>query len=383
MARIILIAASAFGLEAVVRRELQGLGFGRFNTFNGRVEFEAGVEDIPRVNLWLRAADRVLLKLGEFPAADFDQLFEGAKALFWEQWIPSEAKITVAVKSVKSRLAGARANQSVVKKAVLDRLRAAGKAEIFPETGFEVVIQVSLLEDRATVMIDTTGPGLNRRGYRVETGEVPLKETLAAALVMLSFWNRDLPLIDPMCGSGTVLIEAAGIARNMAPGLRRSFASEHWPVLDPALWDKTRCAALRSALPPGGLKIFGYDCDPRRITNSKVNARRAGVDKDIVFEHRDVRDLRFDHPRGVIVTNPPYGVKLGDAADLAPVYSALNTALRDQRGWSLGVITPDKSFPRHFKRGDPQRVRKLYNGALEVNYYQYDAVRAGERAARG
>lgn len=383
MTRVTLIATSAFGLEAVVKRELQALGFRRFNTFNGRVEFEAGVEDIPRTNLWLRAADRILLKLGEFPAADFDQLFEGAKKLIWEQWIPGDAKITVAAKSIKSRLASARANQSMVKKAVLERLRAAGKTEIFPETGFEVNVQAALLKDIATVTIDTTGPGLNRRGYRIETGEVPLKETLAAALVLLSFWNRNLPLVDPMCGSGTILIEAAKIARNMAPGLRRRFVSECWPVLGPALWDEARRSALHSARPPGGLAIFGYDCDPQRIQNSRVNARRAGVDGDIVFELRDICDLQISHPRGVIITNPPYGVKLGETADLARVYLALNKALRDHSGWSLGVISPDKSLPRYFKRGDPQRVRKLYNGTLEVNYYQYDAVQADEKTGHG
>ena len=225
MNKITLMAVFSFGLEAIVKRELQGLGFDNLTVANGKVEFEASPEDIPKANLWLRCADRVLLKIGEFKALTFDELFEGTKTLPWEDWITKDGRFTVTGKSVSSVLGSVRACQSIVKKAVVERLKEKYRIDWFEETGPEFTIQISMLKDIATLTIDTSGSGLNRRGYRLQAGEAALKETLAAALVQLSFWNKERLLIDPMCGSGTILIEAALLGRNIAPRLNREFAS--------------------------------------------------------------------------------------------------------------------------------------------------------------
>jgi putative N6-adenine-specific DNA methylase len=371
MSKIKLIVTSTFGLEAIVKREVQDMGFDGFTVSDGKIEFEATVQDIPRLNLWLRTADRVLLKLGEFPAKDFGQLFDQTKALPWEDWITQDAKITVIGKSVRSQLVSVRSCQSIVKKAIIDRLKDRLNADHLPETGPEFTIQVAILKDIAQLTLDTSGLGLHKRGYRASAGEVPMRENLAAALVLLSFWDKDRQLIDPMCGSGTILIEAAMIGRNIAPGLKRTFAAELWPAIDRKVWEDARLAARRAILPEGQLKIFGYDFDPERIMDCRVNAKKAGVGKDIVFEKKDIRDLHPDGQYGIVITNPPYGVKLGDPHEMGPIYYALDKALRDNKGWSLYILTADKRFPEYFKRAQPDRVRKLFNGTIEVNYYQY------------
>lgn len=375
---ITLIATCTFGLEAVVKRELQILGFGGLVVSNGNVAFAATLADIPRANLWLRTADRVLLKLGEFRAVDFDQLFKGVEALPWEQWIPKDSKITVTGKSIKSRLASVRANQSIVKKAILKRLGHFYKNTVFPETGLEMIIQVALCQDQVLITLDTTGPGLNRRGYRAQSGEVPLKETLAAALVLLSYWQPRQILVDPMCGSGTILIEAAMIALQIAPGLRRSFTSESWSVFSADLWEESRVAAKNLGQQSGdisALRIFGLDDDPDRIADARKNARRIGVEDDIVWQCADVRNLSLDDAGGVLITNPPYGVKLGADLNLPDIYRALANLYQRNHGWAFNVLTADRKFSGIFQarqKFDRRRVRKLYNGTLEVNFYQYD-----------
>jgi putative N6-adenine-specific DNA methylase len=257
MSKITLIATLSFGLEAVVKRELMNLGFENIHVSNGKVEFEATPEDIPTVNLWLRAADRVLLKMGAFPATTFDELFEQTKALPWEDWITKDGKFTVTGKSVKSTLGSVRACQSIVKKAVVERLKGKYHTAWFAETGPEFTIQVSLLRDEAQLTIDTSGSGLHKRGYRLQAGQAAIKETLAAALVLLSFWKKDRLLIDPMCGSRTILIEAAMQARNMAPGLKRHFASELWPNIPPEIWQQARKSARAAVNREGRLEIYG------------------------------------------------------------------------------------------------------------------------------
>jgi len=289
----------------------------------------------------------------------------------WERWIPKDGKITVTGKSVNSKLSSVRTCQSMVKKAVIEKLKKKYKMDWFPETGAEFTIGVSIFKDVVQVTLDTSGPGLNRRGYRTHTGEVPIKETLAAALVFLSSWNRDQVLIDPMCGAGTILIEAAMIARNIAPGLKREFASEKWPFIEKGLWERSRLLAKQAINLEGGLKILGYDIDPTRIRDSRNNAQRAGVQNDILFEQKDIKDLRVDPKQGIVITNPPYGVKLGRALDLGHVYRSIDHAFREEEGWSLFILTADRTFPQYFKRSRPDKIRKLYNGTIEVHYYQY------------
>lgn len=371
MSNITLIAIFTFGLESVVKRELQALGFKNLKVSNGKIEFEARVQDIPTANLWLRSADRVLLKLGEFRAVTFDELFEQTKSLPWEAWITRDGKFTVLGKSANSTLGSVRACQSIVKKAVVERLKSAYHTEWFEESGPEFTVQVALRNDVAQLTLDTSGSGLHRRGYRRQAGEAPLKETLAAALVQLSFWNRERLLIDPMCGSGTILIEAALLARNMAPGLNREFASEGWPAVGEKTWKAARRAARKAVNSTGELQLFGYDISEEMIVAATANAKAAGVGGDIVFEQKDIKDLWIDRQYGIVITNAPYGIKLADFKEMNQIYITVNKMFRKKKGWSVYFLTADKKFPDYFKRARPSRVRKLYNGAIEVNYYQY------------
>ncbi len=378
MDKIELIAICTFGLEAVVKRELQQLGFENLQVSEGKVTFLAHLDDIPAANLWLRSADRVLIKMAEFEALTFDELFEGTKALPWETWITQDGKFTVTGKSWKSTLGSVRACQSIVKKAVVERLKTQYKTEWFQETGPEFTIQIAMRKDSALLTIDTSGSGLNRRGYRLQAGEAPLKETMAAALVQLSFWDQDRLLIDPMCGSGTIPIEAALLARNIAPGLKRDFASEAWPVFSARSWQNARSAARDAILSNLDLQIYGYDIDPDLVKASRVNANKAGVGRNIIFEAQDVKNLWIDQQYGVVISNPPYGVKLSSFQEMNEIYISFHKTFRKKKGWSVYILTADKKFPDYFKRARPDRVRKLYNGALEVNFYQY----FGERPPR-
>jgi putative N6-adenine-specific DNA methylase len=378
MNEITLIATAAFGLEKVVKNELIALGFENIKVSEGKVEFEATLGDIPRASLWLRSADRVLLKMGEFAAFTFDELFEKTKALPWENLITKDGKFDVNGKAVKSTLGSIRACQSIVKKAVVERLKEKYNKEWFEETGPEFTIQISMLKDVAVLTIDTSGAGLHKRGYREAGGEAPLKETLAAALVLLSFWDADRILIDPMCGSGTILIEAAMIARHIAPGLQRGFASEKWPAIDEDYWSESRLAARDVIIPVHKLQLFGYDIDAKSIEVCKSNATIAGVEDVILFERKDIRDLWIDKQYGIVISNPPYGVRMSDFKDINEIYIAINKAFRKKWGWSLYILTADELFPSYFKRARPDRVRKLYNGNIKVNYYQYYGDRPTE-----
>ena len=371
MNEITLIATATFGLEKVVKNEVIALGFENIKVSEGKVEFEATLGDIPRANLWLRSADRVLLKIGEFEAFTFDELFEKTKALPWENLITEDGKFDVNGKAVKSTLGSIRACQSIVKKAVVERLKQKYNKEWFEETGPEFTIQISMLKDVAVLTIDTSGAGLHKRGYREAGGEAPLKETLAAGLVLLSFWNPDRILIDPMCGSGTILIEAAMIARHIAPGLQRGFASEKWPAIDEDYWSESRLAARDVIIPVHKLQLFGYDIDEKSIAACKINAANAGVGDVILFERKDIKDLWIDKQYGIVISNPPYGVRMSDFKDINEIYIAINKAFRKKWGWSLYILTADELFPSYFKRARPDRVRKLYNGNIKVNYYQY------------
>jgi putative N6-adenine-specific DNA methylase len=309
--------------------------------------------------------------MDEFEATTFDDLFEQTKALPWEEWITADGKFTVNARCVRSTLQSERTCQAIVKKAVVDRLGQHYQVEWFPETGAEFTIQVTIVKDMALLTIDTSGVGLHKRGYRADAGEAPLKETLAAALVKLSFWHENRLLLDPMCGSGTILIEAALIGRHIAPGLQRQFASEEWPSIPQTTWQEARQAARAAMQPDVPMQLFGYDVDARVIETAKENAHKAGVGDAIVFAVKDVKELWIDQQYGIIITNPPYGMRMAEFRDLNEIYISLNKTFRKKMGWSLYVLTADQKFPDYFKRARPDRVRKLYNGTIQANYYQY------------
>ncbi len=371
-----LIATCKFGLEMVVRREVQDLGFQNVVTTDGRVEFDAIPSDIPTVNMWLRAAERVLLKVATFSAVDFDELFDQTGAIAWEQWIPANGYFPVNAKVHKSQIDSARSTQSIVKKAIVERLMTAHDTDELPETGAEYIIQVAIRKDEVLMTLDTSGEGLHRRGYRLEAGLAPLRETMAAALVMLSFWNSGRLLVDPFCGSGTILIEAAMIGRNIAPGLNRQFfASEEWPFVDG--WDEARKLA-ETAVTDTPLQLFGYDIDPNIIPIAKRNAERAGVADDITFAVKDVKELWIDQEHGIVITNLPYGERVSDYTELNKIYVSLHKTFRKKKGWSLFFLTADTMFRLYFKRATPNRSRKLYNGNIRVYYYQYHGEKQGK-----
>lgn len=378
MEKITLIAVAKFGLEKLVKNEVIALGFEYPRVSEGRIEFDATLADIPRLNIGLRFSDRLLLKMAEFPATTFDDLFEQAKALPWENWITLDGKFTVNARTVKSILQSDRSCQSIVKKAVVERLKAAYDVEWLEETGADYTIQVTIRKDMALLTLDTSGAGLHKRGYRLQAGEAPLTETLAAALVKLSFWEKDRLLIDPMCGAGTILIEAAMMMRNIAPGLHREFASESWPTIPREAWIAAHQAAEAAIDRSGTLQIQGYDIDEHAIKAAKANAKRAGVADDITFAVKSVQDLWIDRQYGILISNPPYGMRMYEFRDINQIYISLNKTFKKKTGWSIYILTADKKFPNYFKRAWPDRKRKLYNGNIEVTYYQY----YGERPPR-
>ncbi|MCP4415480.1 MAG: class I SAM-dependent RNA methyltransferase [Chloroflexi bacterium] len=371
MMNITLIATAKFGLETIVKQEVQALGFEEVVISNGRIQFNATLADIPKTNLWLRCADRILLKISEFQAHTFDDLFEQTKALPWDAWIPPDGRFTVNAKSVKSVLKSGRSCQSIVKKAVVERLKTAYQLDWFPETGAAFTIQLALVNNTALLTIDTSGTGLHKRGYRAEAGEAPLKETFAAGLIKLTQWQPGQRLIDPMCGSGTILIEAAMMARNMAPGLQREFAAEGWPSIPAEAWQTARQEAKEALVTNLPLQLFGSDIDPSSIEVAHSNAHKAGVGDDIIFAVKDVKKLWIDQEFGMVITNPPYGIRMAEYRDLNKIYISLNKMFRKKLGWSLNVLTADEKFPNYFKRARPNRVRKLYNGTIKTNFYQY------------
>lgn len=368
-----LIATATFGLEAVVRREIEGLGYEILKTEDGKVTFAGDERAIVRSNLWLRCADRVLLKVCEFEAQTFEDLFQGIKGFAWEDIIPADGKFTVTCSTVKSKLHNPPAIQSVSKKAIVERMSAAYGIEQFPETGAEYTVKVTLLKDRATVTVDTSGTGLHKRGYRVSSVDAPMKETLAAALVLLSFYRPGRALADPCCGSGTIPIEAAMIGMNIAPGLSRNFAAEDWELIPQEVWKEERSRAFASIqqLP---VHILAADIDPKAVAAARENAAEAGVDMCIRFQRADVKDLDVSalaDEHGMIITNPPYGERIGEQEEIDGLFKALRRFCREHPGWSLFVITPDKGAEKKLMGRRANRRRKLYNGSIETTYYQF------------
>lgn len=365
-----LIATSAFGLESVVARELRSLGYENTKTENGRVLFTADLAAIGRCNLWLRSADRLLVQIGRFPARSFDELFEGAKHLPWTDWLPENANFPVQGKSIKSRLFSVSDCQAIVKKAVVESLKKRYRRQWFDENGPIHKIEVSLLGDIATLTLDTSGPGLHKRGYRQLSHTAPIKETMAAALVQLSRWKPDRAFIDPFCGSGTIAIEAALLGKNLAPGLMRHFDAQDWPVLPPILWSQALQEARDLARPGQKLGIFGFDIDPEAVRMARYHSSRAGLGSGLHWEARAVKNVQSRFRYGYVVTNPPYGERLAEQKDLPVIYQELRQLFIHLDTWSHSIFSADLGLEKSLKR-KADRKRKLYNGRILCNLYQY------------
>jgi putative N6-adenine-specific DNA methylase len=370
MATYELIATAAFGLEAVVAKELKDLGYTDQMVENGRVTFRGDEEAICRANLWLRSADRVLVKMGEFAAVTFEELFEQTKALPWAEFLPVNAEFPVDGKSVKSKLFSVSDCQAIVKKAVVEKMKQTYKREWFDENGPRFKIEVGLLKDRATLTIDTSGSGLHKRGYRELTAKAPLRETLAAALVKLSNWPADRVLADPFCGSGTICVEAALLALNIAPGLQRRFVAETWPVIPTTLWQQAREEAKSVIVRDRALRIVGTDINEEVLSLARHHARKAGVESHIHFQQLPFNKFRSRYEHGFIICNPPYGERLGEVREAEAIYKEMGKVMAELPTWSFFVITSHMNFERIFGR-PASKKRKLYNGRIQVNYYQY------------
>ena len=381
MANLTLIATAAFGIEAIVARELNQLGYDATTVENGRVLFTATEEAICRTNLWLRCADRVLLRIGDFPARSFEELFQQTKALPWEEWLPLDACFPVTGSSVHSQLHSVPDCQAIVKKAIVERLKGVYHQEWFPETGATFPVKVTLLKDRVTLSLDTSGAGLHKRGYRAAAGQAPLKETLAAAMILLSRWREDRALIDPCCGTGTIPIEAALIALNRAPGLHRPFTAERWPSVPEALWRRARREA-REMERDRECHIYGSDIDEKALRLARQHAVEAHVDQKVFFQRLPAREVRSRFSYGHLITNPPYGQRLQGEADTAEVYQQLREALTALPTWSLHLLTalprPEQWIGRRWDKS-----RKLYNGRIECHYYQFFGPKPPKKGQEG
>ena len=364
-----LIATSTFGLESVVADELRALGYEDLTVENGKVTFEGDEWDIATCNIWLRTADRVLIKVAEFKAESFEELFQGTKKINWPEMIPEDGFMHVTGKSIKSKLHSVPDCQSIVKKAVVESMKQKYNVEKFVETGATYKIEVALLKDLVTLTIDTTGPGLHKRGYRTEAGEAPLKETLAAALVLLSKWNPDRIFADPMCGSGTILIEAAMIGRNMAPGVNRNFVSEDWESIDKSVWEDTRKFA-ENKVNDKEFRILGSDIDGRLLKIARDNIERAGVDDCVVVQTLPMQEFSSNRKYGCIVTNPPYGERLGLAKEVEDIYKDMGRVFKKLDSWSVFVLTSHTDFQKLYG-SKATKNRKLYNGKILAYYYQF------------
>lgn len=365
-----LIATAAMGLESLVADEVKELGY-ECKVENARISFKGDELAIARANLWLRTADRVKILVGEFSAKTFDQLFESTKALPWENFIEEDGEFPVSGKSIKSTLFSVPDCQAIVKKAIVERLKIAHNKEgMLPETGGLYKIEVALLKDIVSLTIDTSGAGLHKRGFRIEQGEAPLKETLAAALVKITKWSPSRPFVDPFCGSGTIAIEAAMIGQNIAPGFNRDFVSETWNWFSPDIWKQARDEADSLANYDQELDIMACDIDHRMIEIAKLNASEAGLEDVIQFKQMQAKDFTTRKENGVIVGNPPYGERLDDRETVVQLYTDLGKTYRNLDTWSIYMITSLEDFEEHYGRKATKK-RKLFNGFIQTNFYQY------------
>lgn len=370
MDTLTLIATTTFGLEAVAARELQALGYDDVRVEDGKVRFTGTQRDIARTNLWLRSADRVVVELACFETTDFDDLFERVKSLPWEEWIAVDAKFPVTGKSVHSQLHHTPTCQKTVKKGIVERLRKFHNRHWFEETGAEYKVNIHMYQDTASITLDTSGPGLHKRGYRDFQGIAPIKETLAAGMLLLSFWKPGRPFIDPFCGSGTIPIEAAMIGTNTAPGLNRSFVSEDWTQLPREVWKDVRDEAKDLQNRKLSIPILGCDIDKRSVKQAKRNVFQAGMTDLVQIVHRPFEDIELERDYGVIVTNPPYAERIGTNAEVDELYREMGRTLGHLKTWSIYVITTNQDFEKLYGK-EATRRRKLYNGRLQCTYYQY------------
>jgi putative N6-adenine-specific DNA methylase len=370
MTKFQLVATAAMGLEAIVAEEVRDLGY-ETKVDNGKVYFEGDEMAIARANLWLRVADRVKIVVGSFPARTFDQLFEGVKALDWGRYLPVDAAFPVSGKSVKSTLYSVPDCQAITKKAIVEKLKMHHKRLGFlDESGATFKIEISILKDVATVTIDTSGAGLHKRGYRQHQGDAPLKETLAAALVKISKWSPQRPFVDPFCGSGTICLEAAMIGQNIAPGYNREFISEEWPWMKQSIWDAARDEADAAADYDQELNILGTDIDHRMVAIAQENAMEAGFGDMIKFKQMTAPDFTTKETDGVIVSNPPYGERIGEVEEIEKVLRALGDKMKNYPTWSVYMLSSMENFEVAYGK-KPTKTRKLFNGFIRTDYYQY------------
>ena len=382
MEKLELIAPCHFGLEAVLKREIQDLGYEIINVEDGRVTFAGDASAICRANVFLRTAERVLLKVGSFKAVTFDELFERTKEIPWEKYIPEDGKFWVAkAASVKSKLFSPSDIQSIMKKAMVNRMKQHYHIDWFEENGASYPVRVFLMKDIVTVGIDTSGVSLHKRGYRQLSSKAPITETLAAALILLTPWKKDRIFIDPFCGSGTFPIEAAMIAANIAPGMNRSFTAEEWTNLIPRkLWYEAVDEANSLIDDDIEVDIQGYDIDAEVIKAARENAKRAGVDHMIHFQQRPLSDLSHPKKYGFIISNPPYGERLEDKKDLPALYRQIGERYKALDSWSMYLITAYEEAEKYIgKKAD--KNRKIYNGMIKTYYYQFMGPRPPKRKA--
>lgn len=377
-----LFAPCHFGLEAVLKREIIDLGYEVTEVVDGRVSFEGDEEAIARCNVFLRTTERVMLKVGSFKAVTFDELFEKTKALPWENFIPKDGKFWVKkASSIKSKLFSPSDIQRIVKKAIVDRL--SGKYNIlrFPEDGSEYPIRITILKDEVTVGLDTSGESLHKRGYRRLTVKAPITETLAAALISLTPWKKDRLLIDPFCGSGTIPIEAALIGLNIAPGMKRDFQAMAWDnILPKSLFKEAKKEAEDLIDRETKLSIQGYDLDTSALDAARGNLSLAGLEGNIHFQQRDMRDISSAKKYGFIITNPPYGERLEEKEAMPQLYREMGNAFQKLDEWSYYIITGFEDAPKYFGR-KPDKNRKIYNGMMKTYFYSYQGAKPPRQRA--
>ncbi|OQQ88486.1 RNA methyltransferase [Ligilactobacillus salivarius] len=365
-----LIATCAAGIESIVGNELKHLGY-KVNVENGRVRFDGDVADIAKTNLWLRTADRIKIVVGEFTAKTFEELFQGVESLNWEDFLPLDAEFPVAGKSQKSTLHNVPSVQAITKKAIVTKMSTVyHRRTKLPETGALYPIEVAINKDKVLITLDTTGSSLFKRGYRVNKGGAPLKENMAAALVLLARWYPEMPFVDPVCGSGTIPIEAALIGCNIAPGLKRNFAFENWDWVDKDIVKQAREQAQAAIKKDVDLDISGYDIDGSMIEIAKENAVQAGVQDIVNFKQMAVKDFKTDKINGVIVANPPYGERLSDKEHVHQLYQQMGKLYQPLTSWSKYILTSGLQFEQFYGTKATKR-RKLYNGSLRTDFFQY------------
>ena len=365
-----MVCPCLLGVEGFVGEELRAMGAQKVEPQNGRVLFCGNEEILARVNIGSRYAERVLIQVGAFPARSFEELFQGVKALPWERWIGRQDQFPVKGRSLNSKLSSVPDCQSIIKKAIVERLKQHYHVSWFEETGILYQVQFLLMKDQVSIMIDTSGAGLHKRGYRANSAEAPIKETLAAAMVHLARVRSDANFIDPFCGSGTILIEAALYAMHIAPGMRRSFAAERWQNFDGNVWKRERERAQEQVKRDAEFHATGYDIDRAAVALTLENAKKAGVIARVRAEKRDIRQFEESGQYGCVVCNPPYGERLLNLQEAEELYRIMGEKFVARRGWNYVIISPDETFEECFGRPADKR-RKLYNGMLKCQVYSY------------